>query len=247
MGQSKEMKATAPTVATQTTAPRQLSYCPPGRKMHARDTFHAFMVRDARFEGLLDMPVIIGSQSMPQSLIPFSVAMNPRCRSFESYIHFYEDDFRFERFWSSPRRYVCRISMFAGIITPDFSTCTDFPGALKVWNTYRDRASGCWLQSLGIPTIPNVRCNPHEQSWCLDGLPRHSVIAFGSRACVKNVSDRRCFTEGVRRAVDVLAPSGVVWYGSHSYGTADYLQSRGIPVAFFPAQSRGNLGNDANV
>ena len=213
------------------------------RPMHKRDVFHAFMVQGARFEGEFDMPCIKGTQTVPKGLVTFSEAMRESCRDFDCHVMFYEDDFRFERFWAQPRRYKARLKRFAGAISTDYSTCTDFPGALKVWNTYRNLASGFWMQRhLGMDVIPNVRVEELTRDWALDGLPHESLIAVGARACVKNHGDRRLFCEGLRIACDELNPSGIVWYGSDAYGCADYPRSLDIPVYVFEGRGRGNIG-----
>ncbi len=217
------------------------------RAMHRRDVFHAFMVEGARFEGEFDMPCIDGTQEVPRGLVTFSEAMSAGCRDFGSHVMFYEDDFRFERFWAQPRRYADRLRRFAGCVSADFSTCTDFPGAMKVWNTYRDRATGFWLQHhLGMHVIPNVRVEELTRGWALDGLPRGSVIAVGARACIKDRDDRRLFCEGLRIACDELSPSGIVWYGADAYGCSDYPRSLGIPVHLFAGRGRGRIGGNGN-
>lgn len=215
--------------------------------MHRRDVFHAFMVKEARFEGELDLPCIEGVQDVPKGLVPFSEAMNKCCTDFDCHVMFYEDDYRFERVWSQPHRYEKRLKQFAGGISADFSTCTDFPGALKVWNTYRDRAVGFWMQHhLGMNVIPNVRVEELTQDWALDGLPHNSLIAVGARACVKDWEDRKLFCEGLRIACDNLHPSGIIWYGADSYAVSDYPRSLGIPIHMFQGRGRGKIENHRN-
>lgn len=213
-----------------------------GKPMHKREVFHAFMVKGATFEGELDMPRIEGTQKIPERLILFSEAMSAACDDFGCHVMFYEDDFRFERIWSQPNRYTGKLQKFAGAISPDFSTCTDFPGALKVWNTYRDRAAGFWMQHhLGMEVIPNVRVEQLTKSWSLDGLPHDSLIAVGARACVKNRVDRKLFCDGLKLAVDDLNPTGIVWYGADAYGCSDYPRSLGIPIYVFKGRGRGKI------
>ena len=59
-------------------------------------------------------------------------------------------------FWNDPFRYLCRLKLFAGVIEPDFSTCLDFPVALKAYSVYRNQALGSFLQRNGILCVPNL-------------------------------------------------------------------------------------------
>lgn len=128
------------------------------------------------------------------------------------------------------------------MISPDYSVCYDFPNAIKVNNTYRNLASGAWLQTQGLRTIPNVRCEPLNTKWSLASLPHNSTIAFGARSSIKRVEDRAMFVSMIKSAVDELQPSSIIWYGSDAYGTAGYPRSLGIPVHIFPGKGRGSLG-----
>ena len=198
--------------------------------------FHSQIVAGAPFAGSMDMPAMSPVDVVPKGLIPFSVAMQSSCKEFDLFVDFYEDDYEFERFWNNPHRYIDRLLKFAGAISPDFSTCWDFPVAMKAWNTYRNQALGYFLQSRGQTCIPNVRCEP-DKPWMLDGVPRQSAIAIGARSCVKDVEDRRRFVGAVRFAVDTLKPTSIIWYGSTGYGVAEYPRSLGIPVFEYPARA----------
>lgn len=62
------------------------------------------MLEGLDFSRPWDMPV----------LVPFSVAMHERWRDFDCFVHFYEDDFRFERVWNDPHKYLPKLSKFEG-------------------------------------------------------------------------------------------------------------------------------------
>lgn len=197
---------------------------------HKRDVFHAWMLEGLDFSRPWDMPV----------LVPFSVAMHERWRDFDCFVHFYEDDFRFERVWNDPHKYLPKLSKFEGVIMPDFSTCIDFPRPLKMWNCYRNQTLGAWWQEQGLTVIPNARQQP-ECDWLVEGLPRESVIAICGRALVKDVAERRRFVRDVRTTVDELRPTAIVYYGSDLYGVMDYPRSPSIPVWVYPGCGRGAL------
>ena len=62
---------------------------------------------------------------------------------------------------------------------------------MQQWNTYRNRAIGCWLQDNGIPTIVDVRWGDERTfPFCCAGAPKNSIIAIGSHGCIKRLQER---------------------------------------------------------
>lgn len=210
------------------------------KRTHNRDVFHAWMLEELDFSRPWDMPKLDPVDAHPSALVPFSVAMNEQWRDYGCFVHFYEDDFRFERIWNEPRKYLPKLSKFEGVIMPDFSTCIDFPRALKLWNAYRNQTLGAWFQQQGLVTLPNARVQP-ECDWLIEALPRHSTIAICGRSLTKDVDERRRFLRDVRATVDALEPAAIVYYGSELYGAMDYPRSQGISVWSYPGCNRGAL------
>ena len=60
-------------------------------------------------------------------------------------IHFFIDDYQFMRLWKNPDAYLDMLKKFQAVCTPDFSTYTDFPKAIQLYNT----ALKSFLQSVG--------------------------------------------------------------------------------------------------
>lgn len=212
---------------------------------HRSDIYNASIIQNGPFNGPMDVPTMEAVEAKPSRLIPFSYAMSSSCRDFDAFVDFYEDDSRIERIWQSPEVCAKRLSKFAGVISPDFSTCRDFPVLIKGWNLYRNQAIGSFLQRQGLLCVPNVRCEPNLP-WMLHGTPQRSTIAIGARACIKNVGDRTHFVEAVRYAIDTLRPTSIIWYGGTSYDVLSYPLSLGIPVEIFPGRIRGILGRGGN-
>lgn len=65
-------------------------------------------------------------------------------------VHFFIDDYQFLRVWTNPDQYVRMLSKFQAVCTPDFSTYTDFPKAIQVYNHYRKHWVGAYLQMHGV-------------------------------------------------------------------------------------------------
>lgn len=52
-------------------------------------------------------------------------------------IHFFLDDYVFLRIWTNIDRYIPMLQRFRYVMSPDFSTYTDFPKAIQIYNHYR--------------------------------------------------------------------------------------------------------------
>ena len=68
-------------------------------------------------------------------------------------VHFFLDDYQFERFWRQPQKYLNALESFPLVIGPDFSLYTDFPAPLQRWNHYRNQLLTAWLQQQGVEKL----------------------------------------------------------------------------------------------
>lgn len=178
-----------------------------------KDVFNAFLVALANFAGIFEFPVINPTYWIPNNLISFSKCLSSK--SFNYWVHFYEDDYLFERVWRQPRKYLEILKRFNGVILPDFSLYRDMPLVMQLWNIYRSRAIGHWLQKNGVKVIPNIRFGDKRTfRICCDGISKHCVIAVGSHGNLKNPIDRKIFLEGLDVVVKRLQPKAIVVYGS---------------------------------
>lgn len=206
-----------------------------GTRNGCRDVFHAFLVEKAEFSGELELPTIKSECLTPNRLIPFSKAV--RSKDYDQWVHFYEDDGAFERIWRKPWQYLSILQRFRGVISPDFSLYRDMPLVMQQWNTYRNRAIGCWLQANGIPVICNVRWGDERTyDFCCDGVPRNSIIAVGSHGCIKVREDRRYFEVGLAYIVDELHPTAIVVYGSTPDAIFAKYREAGIEILQFDSE-----------
>jgi len=129
-------------------------------------------------------------------------------------VHFFLDDYQFNRLWTSIDRYVPVLSQFKCILTPDFSLYTDFPKAMQIYNHYRKHWVGAYLQEAGVNVIPTITWStPDSYEWCFDGEPAGSTIAVSSVGCMKNAECRELFISGYREAIERLQPTRILFYG----------------------------------
>lgn len=178
-----------------------------------KDVFKAFLVKNATYDSNLEIPCLVREVQKPEKLIAFSKAI--RSKEFDAWIHFYEDDANFERIWNMPNKYLSIIKKFKGVITPDFSIYRDMPLVMQQWNIYRSRAIGYWLQENGVAVIPNIRFGD-ERTYKLScaGIQKYGTIAVGSHGCIKSLSDRKYFVDGLEYILNILEPRILVVYGA---------------------------------
>lgn len=177
------------------------------------DVFNSFLVVLASYAGVFEFPVIYPCYEIPNRLILFSKCISSKDHDY--WVHFFEDDYLFERLWRNPKKYLPILKQYNGVILPDFSLYRDMPLVMQLWNIYRSRAIGCWLQVNGVKVIPNVRFGD-ERTYhcCCDGLTKHSVIAIGTHGTIKNSLDRDIFIKGLGVVISKLQPIAIVVYGS---------------------------------
>ena len=69
-----------------------------------KDVFHAFLVKDTKYSGEYDIPCISSEQVNIEKVIPFSKAL--KSKDYKCWIHFYEDDYKIQRIWNYPKKYL---------------------------------------------------------------------------------------------------------------------------------------------
>lgn len=168
-------------------------------------------------EGFYQMPVIDPVDYIPQDLIGFNYALTAPDKA--SGIHFYIDDYQFERVWNQPLFYLEKLAEFDCMLTPDFSLYTEMPIAMKIWNIYRSRLIGQMAQRLGITVIPTVSwCEEETFRFCFDGLPKRSVLSISTIGVKQDEYNFSLWKAGVDEMIKRLKPRTLLIYG----GQVDY-------------------------
>lgn len=217
-----------------------------------KDIWNAFMVHGAKWSPN-DIPLCpTTAKVIPEDVISFAEAKtlyNSHKKSgsvdfFENiFVHFYIDDQKFDGkrngIWVDYIKAVEILQHFAGIITPNFSTYSDFPEPLKIYNTYRMRAFGHWYgKILGNAVVNNARWGTEETfKYCFDGIEKNSVVAIGTIASgLRNLRNLEIFSQGFEKMLEVLSPNTIIVYGSDKYSCFDKVRDR-IKIVHFRSQT----------
>ena len=222
-----------------------------GTRKGCKDVWNAYMVRGAHFSQN-DIPFCPDTAtSTPADIITWSFALQiyknnigkRRCSlHYNAFVCFYQDDIAFDGpsgIWYNARSALKVLRHFDGVITPDFSTCSDFPYPIKIYNTYRMRAFGYWLGQNGISVYNNVRWGtPETYNYCFDGIPRNETVVIGT-VCgnPRKLRDRKRFEEGLSEMMKVLSPHTIIVYGSANYPCFQKLKEQGVNIIAYKSQT----------
>lgn len=130
-------------------------------------------------------------------------------------VHFFVDDYQFNRLWTNPDAYLEKLKRFQYVFTPDFSPYADFPKAVQVFNHFRKHWIGAYLQENGVRVIPTVTWSyPPSYDFCFDGEPKNSTVAISSVGCMKSKRNKQMLIDGYNEMVKRLEPSCIIFYGN---------------------------------
>lgn len=131
-------------------------------------------------------------------------------------LHFFLDDFRFrDPMWCNLEYTVYNISHFDYIFCPDFSLWRNLPTEFcNMQNTYRTRFAGLYCQLRGMNIIPTYSFGGLQSfSYCLEGLPSHSVIAVCGLSNRKDLQAYNIWCYALRRLEEEKHPTLILVYG----------------------------------
>lgn len=156
-------------------------------------------------------PVDVDCEGVP--LIGFNYAKTEK-KPEDKIVHFFLDDYQFERVWNNPDAYINILKRFKAVVSPDFSLYLDFPRVIQMYNHYRRQWCGAYFQDYGIDVIPTVRWSDEESyKWCFEGLPKHSLVCISTVGGFKENAVREMWLKGYYKALEVLEPSHILFYG----------------------------------
>lgn len=187
------------------------------------DGFNANLVKNAFFDGLLEIPIIKKEERLviPKALVPFS--KRKKTNEHSEFICFYEHDMKFRDILTATEKQVDFLRDFSGVISPDCSLYYDMPLVLQMVNTYLNRQVGHYFQSQGLYVIPNVRWGdertytriiPSEIPFAFLGLEKHGIYSIGTYGCCKTTEYKHHLKEGFRSFIKEIEPEIILIYGS---------------------------------
>ncbi|MBR6123493.1 DUF4417 domain-containing protein [Candidatus Saccharibacteria bacterium] len=191
------------------------------------------------FFGKYEIPIIHGTSKIPEKIIPFSLCKKETETENKS-VHFYELDEKFVSCLESKAkldRKIDTLKKYQSVILPDFSVYRDMPLAMQIFQIFKSRAIGNYLNRKGIKIIPNVRWGDERTyEFAFDGIDKWSVVAVGVQGAYRDKNSRFYFEKGFLKMLDVLAPETVICYGTLTEDIIYSTTQRGVKLHFFPTE-----------
>lgn len=175
-------------------------------------------------DGFYDIPIIKGTKKVPKvsEWIGFNYVLSDKEPEGKG-VHFFIDDYQFERVWRDPDRYIDLLKRYEAVLAPDFSPYGDMPHACQIFNHYRKHWCAAYMQSKGVNVIPVIRASTDLRSleWYLEGEPKKSVVAISTMWASRVPEEMR---EEYETMIDTLEPCHIIVYGE----VLDYMDKSKI-------------------
>ena len=171
----------------------------------------------ARFAGVgeYDIPQIIGVDDIQvKEWIPFNYVLT--CKEpQEKGVHFFLDDYQFERVWNNIDKYTEVLQRFKAVMSPDFSMFTVNPKALQIYQHFRKHFIGAYWQANGLTVIPTINWADEKSfEWCFDGEPTNSIVAISTVGSMNSKANKEGFYKGYEEMKKQLQPKKILCYGT---------------------------------
>lgn len=147
-------------------------------------------------------------------------------------VHFFVDDYRFDGIYRQPEKSLERLSQYAFLLTPDFSTYADMAPWRQIESVAHNRWCGDFWQDKGLTVIPSISWStPSSYEYCFDGVEKNAIVAVGMIGCKGN---KIGFLRGYHAMLERLEPEAIICFGtpfSEMEGnliTVDYRESRKV-------------------
>lgn len=189
------------------------------------DTYNLGIIDNENASEFWQMPIIKNDNFIPSKFIGFNYAKTSKEKDVG--IHFYLDDYQFERIWNNPEEYIDILKQYECILSPDFSLYMDMPMPMKIWNIYRSRLIGQYYQSQGIKVIPTLSWAEEETfEFCFEGIPKGSIVSISTIGVKKNKEALKIWRAGVDELIRRIEPSTILIYGGkldYDYGNIEVI------------------------
>ena len=160
------------------------------------------------------IPKLAPVDFVPDSLMGFNYVKSYRQDRSKTGVHFFIDDYQFERIWRRTAFYADVFLEHQCVIQPDFSLYADMPLAQQIGNVYRNAFCAKVWQKLGVTVIPCLLWStPESYKFCFDAIPKHSTVCVSTVGVKRSEEMLETWRHGMQAALSKCEPTRILLYG----------------------------------
>lgn len=126
-------------------------------------------------------------------------------------IHCFEDDYRLTALYNNPEKSLAKLSQYAFLCTPDYSTYSDMDTWRQLESIAHSRWVGAFWQSQGLTVIPTISWSEKKSfDFCFDAIEQGSDVAVGMIGCKHN---KKKFLYGYDAMLERITPNKIICVG----------------------------------
>lgn len=186
-----------------------------------------------RASGFYQFPQLKAENATPKDMVSFNYLLNSQPKE-DCAIHFYIDDYQFERVWNDPYKYIEKLKEYQCVLTPDFSLYMDMPMAMKIWNIYRSRLIGQIFQDKGLTVIPTLQwAEADTLDFAFEGIGQGGTVSVSTIGVKRDENAKKIWYNGMDKAMEIIKPCQVLVYG----GDIGYKFPKGVKVRYYDTKA----------
>ena len=121
------------------------------------------------------------------------------------------DDYKLEKYWNNPKRYISQFLDYDFVMSPDYSLLVGMPYPMAIWSVYKNRFVGGIWQEAGVNIVPTVSWSDESSfEYCFKGIAQGSVVAVSNTGC-RNDEHKGFFDRGFEEMKRQIAPKQIVF------------------------------------
>ena len=161
-------------------------------------------------------------------MLGFNYALGEK-NPYDKILHFFLDDYQFERVWANPDKYIPLIARFKAVVMPDFSTYTNWPMVIQQYNHYRNLWLARYWQDYGFEVIPqSYFAADGSIDWAYEGMPKNSLICVSTVGGALRKEAKENFPKGLTRTLKILQPRELLLYGKMHDSVREAIEASGF-------------------
>lgn len=132
---------------------------------------------------------------------------------------FYTSDSKFENVWYQTAETVEKLlaQRWKAVVTPNYSLWSHQPRLIQMWQVFRSRWIGRYLQGVGINVIPDIDwIDERSFEFNLLGIPRNPpCVSIQNQTGLKDATEEVQRADGIEQIVALLEPKQLLVYGAN--------------------------------